>query len=505
MKYLFLSLFLIVSLSNFGQTNLSDSIAHLVAAATSVDEKIVALNKASSALKDADMKKSLDYALQARDLALQASHEDGLAQAYLNLGKNYTRLGRHDEAMENYLKALEIGQRRGDEKLIGQSYKIIGNGYYFRNDLAMALQYYRRALAVNTKIHDAENAADLQNNIALIFIGTNKLDSALIYLSQSVVAYEALKKEGKLANALLNIGELKNKAGEYGQAIEFYTRALVINRSLGLRLQEAYTLNNMSVSLIRLMKYKEAHVHCDQALAIAQAENFHPLLLAVYENMYTLSKAEKNWTLALDYHEKLMLMKDSVFSEQKDRQIEELRTKYESEQKEKENILLQRESDLKERQLLLTRSALVIILAFALVVTVLAISYYKSYIQNKQAKNDLLVLNRHIEEQKQEIASINENLEALVREKTSRILEQHNKLIEYAFTNSHRVRGPLARILGLVKLVLDGAIKEDEMRFILKEMDVASNELDTVVKEISNSLNGVINQVTSEESDTTVL
>ena len=42
-----------------------------------------------------------------------------------------------------------------DEKLVGQTYKLIGNSYYFRDETAMALQYYKRALLVNKKIKPA--------------------------------------------------------------------------------------------------------------------------------------------------------------------------------------------------------------------------------------------------------------------------------------------------------------------------------------------------------------
>ncbi len=501
MKFYSIALLFLISIEVSGQTFPSDSMAWVLEAA-SVEAKVNLLNNASAALKDADMKRSFEYATEAYKLARESTDEIGLANAHINLGRYYTRLGLHQSAMENYLSALKIAQQKHNDKLVGVVYKIIGNGYYFRNDNELALRYYQLALQTNATIKDEETTADLQNNIALIFINTNKPDSALLYLLEAVDRYEKLNKSGKLANTFLNIGEVKVKTKDYDGAIIFYARALKINQTLGLKLQEGYALNNLSKAFIYQGKYKNAEDHVAQALAIANQEKFRPLLQNIYENLYFLNKERKNITEALRYHEQLLDLKDSLFNEQKNKQIEELRTKYESEQKERENEILTRESILREDQLYRTKFSLLFIIIFALVATLLAAIYYKSLVQNRSAKNTLMTLNKQVQEQNeeitsqadelikanQEIASININLESLVNEKTSKIIVQNEKLIQYAYHNAHKVRGPLARILGLVNLVRSGAISKDETEFILLEIDNASKELDSVIKEINNLL-----------------
>jgi light-regulated signal transduction histidine kinase (bacteriophytochrome) len=108
------------------------------------------------------------------------------------------------------------------------------------------------------------------------------------------------------------------------------------------------------------------------------------------------------------------------------------------------------------------------------------------YIQTQQEK--ITAQAEEVNRTNREIALINENLEALVREKTLKITRQNEKLIVYAFHNAHRVRGPLARILGLVSLTKIGAINQQETDFILNEIHTASAELDVVIKEITQVL-----------------
>jgi len=502
MKYFFLSFLVLLCVTVFGQSIPSDSLDLQIENAGSPEEKVNRLNSASALLTDADLKRSLEYATRAKALAEQTTNDVGLVNALLNLGKCNTRLGREETAMQNYLHALEISEKTGDEKLVGLTYKLIGNSYYFNNENSLALEFYQRALRINEKIKDEETAADLQNNIALVYISTNELDSALLNLVKSAAAYERLNKPRKLANSLLNMGEVKDLSKLHIEAIAYYQKALTINQSNGLKLQEGYALNNIAKSLIHIQKYTEAEQYCLKALNIALKEKFKPLLVNVYNNLYTLNKENKKFTVALLYHEKLLDLKDSLFDVQKNKQMEELRAKYESEQKERENQSLLLETELKGKQLRVTKTLLFAIAIFACIVTILAFIYFKSLVKNRKANRELLALNKRIKDQNHEIseqaeelnqmnheiAAINENLEALVKEKTRKILEQNQKLLEYTSHNAHQVRGPLARILGLINLINMGMVKPEEMEFTLKEISKASDELDSVVQEINEIL-----------------
>jgi tetratricopeptide (TPR) repeat protein len=479
-----------------------DSILQVVEQTFAPLEKIKILNDASAKLKDSDLKRSFFYASQAYQLASETNDTHGIIESLLNLGRYYTRLGQHDTAMENYFKALAYSEEIKDNPLISRTYNIIGSGYYFKKDIPMALRYYKKALNVNRESLSEETTADLHNNIALIYTDQGKLDSAESYFAHAATIYEKLDMPKKLANTWLNSGELKEKSFEFEKAIYYYQKALKINQALGVRLQEGVVLCQICSALIKLNKLDEAEVNGEQALAIGLAEQFHPLLINTYENLYLLSKVKRDFTKALFYHESLMSTKEKLFDIERNKQMQELSTKYESEQKEQKNKELQAEASLIEKQLFLTRLLLGLSIVFTLVVSILAYSYYKALVVNRKTKADLLFLNLQIQKQKEElseqaknlananceITSMNINLERLVEEKTLRILQQRERLIKYAFQNAHSVRGPLARLMGLVGLLKLKEIESVEMPFILNEIEKASDELDSVIKEINTSL-----------------
>ncbi len=57
-----------------------------------------------------------------------------------------------------------------------------------------------------------------------------------------------------------------------------------------------------------------------------------------------------------------------------------------------------------------------------------------------------------IEQQKEELTLLNQNLEQMVHERTKTLENQNKKLINYAFYNAHMLRAPFCRIQGLVQL-----------------------------------------------------
>ncbi len=92
-----------------------------------------------------------------------------------------------------------------------------------------------------------------------------------------------------------------------------------------------------------------------------------------------------------------------------------------------------------------------------------------------------------IREQKKEIVRINQSLEQRIRERTYELENQNHQLAEYAFINSHLLRAPLCRMLGLIHLieVSDLKLKEAELIDHLKR---SGDELDDVVKRINKAI-----------------
>lgn len=106
------------------------------------------------------------------------------------------------------------------------------------------------------------------------------------------------------------------------------------------------------------------------------------------------------------------------------------------------------------------------------------------------ANNELLSLNEELKSSNENIRLLNENLEQMIRERTDKINDQLRQLSKYAHMNSHEVRAPLARMLGLMQLIRHDNTTETEKEELIGFLYDASNELDKVIKEMNRLLEG---------------
>ena len=98
----------------------------------------------------------------------------------------------------------------------------------------------------------------------------------------------------------------------------------------------------------------------------------------------------------------------------------------------------------------------------------------------------LINQNNELHRQREEIKSINENLEGLIVEHTKGIEAKNKELSEYAFINAHLLRAPLSRIMGLTVLMErepDHYSQDD-----LNRIKNLANEMDQVVRKINDVL-----------------
>jgi DNA-binding response OmpR family regulator len=86
----------------------------------------------------------------------------------------------------------------------------------------------------------------------------------------------------------------------------------------------------------------------------------------------------------------------------------------------------------------------------------------------------------------QELKNQNDQLEIQVLDRTQALRRQNQALKEIAWSQSHQVRAPLSRILGLISLLRDeNNHAEDELSELLDFMQTSADELDEIVREIS--------------------
>lgn len=134
-------------------------------------------------------------------------------------------------------------------------------------------------------------------------------------------------------------------------------------------------------------------------------------------------------------------------------------------------------------------------LSFTIYGTRIAKKHYDEALERIVRQNEELNLrneeikkkNKEFRKKREEVEGLNMQLNVLLEEGSERLREQNRQLLEYAFINSHKVRGPLARVLGLVDLIKSTGSEEDRKLF-LEKLEESAFELDHMVTEMNKVL-----------------
>lgn len=347
-----------------------------------------------------------------------------LAIAYNNLGSGYNVKSENLKAIENYFKSLKIYTYLNNKVRIAQLYNNIGSVYYNLKNLPEALKFITKSMelkeieyaADSTSFDIIKSLAQSYNNVGSIYGAMAQIDTANItyheksleYLFKSLFMKKKLGKKVSIATTYNNIGEAYSLLGKFNEAeMNFHLAYEYFNQA-----QDTFglILNQSSLGLMynKMGDYFKAKRHYTNALNMALSKDAKDDLLNIY-----LGLAESN--IQLNRHEeandlllKRIKLRDELYTESLSLQAQEIDAKYQTEQKEKEIELLNKEKQLKNIQLQKNKQLTYVFAAGILLLSLLTFFIYKSY-KNKQKINELLEQkNKEISHQKKEITdSIN--------------------------------------------------------------------------------------------------
>jgi hypothetical protein len=107
-------------------------------------------------------------------------------------------------------------------------------------------------------------------------------------------------------------------------------------------------------------------------------------------------------------------------------------------------------------------------------------------IELQEKSCEIAAQNEELVQIQNNLSEINMDLEKTVNERTAKVQIQNEVLMKYSYTNAHHLRGPVARLLGLVSIYkLEPNPNPD---FIINKMADQAIELDSVIKKINIEL-----------------
>ncbi len=378
-KNLFISLFVFVFLyTGKAQNPAIDSLKRLIEKGVLDTSKTKILTDLSwEYITVGDYKNAAEKTNEAITLSEKINYKKGLAQAFNMKGILYWFQGDYPKALDYQYKALKISEEIGDKLRIAGSLNNIGNIFHEQGDLQKALEDQLKALKIYVELDSKYEIANLYNNIGVIYRKQNNYATALEYHTKALKIREGLKDMPAVAGSLNNVGVLQYEQGNYAEASVHFDRALRIFQDLGDKKNMANLFINTGNNLFKQKKHQEALRNLEKSLATAREIGYLEGIKEAEKSLSDVYLETNDNGKALVHYKIFVTTRDSIFNETKSKQIAEMRTKYEVNQKEKEIELLTNEKKLKEIQLYS------IIIGLLLIAVIVFVLYNRNHLKQR--------------------------------------------------------------------------------------------------------------------------
>jgi tetratricopeptide (TPR) repeat protein len=495
--HLWLVFSLAVVFKAWPQTVLPDSILREFGNTPHDSSYVNQLNFISSGHLKTNPLLSRQIATHAGETAKSIGYTRGYARSLTVIGNSFWYEGIYEFAQNNYFLAARYYQDLNDSIGLGQVFNNIGeiNKKLGQND--QALNYLLRSLSLRK--NDTTLALTLYN-IAELYFMQGKFDDATRYIKRSSEVAKLNHDERSLYYTFWLMAKINLKTRLFQEAYPFFQQAMDGWKKLeeNRNLTQAY--RDVAEAFRLQGNFAAAAEYLERAQETEKKINLPELRVQIYLEMAKLDSTRGNYQQAYYYMVRHTALKDSVYNILKAEQMAHVQAIYETDRRERENQQLRAETKLKEEELKSRGGLLVAISTGLLILIMLSVILWQQRFRILKNNKVLQIKNDEIKSQKEsiefqavtlmklneELKQFNKTLENSVDERSRQLLVQNQKLAEYSFVNAHKLRAPVASILGLIQL-LDQATP-DERDVILKHLKTCAVQLDVVIQEISRSL-----------------
>jgi tetratricopeptide (TPR) repeat protein len=347
---------------------------------------------------------ALEYDFKAVKLGEEVGIIGSVALNLCNIGTVYTMMSNYPKAIDYEFRALKIQEELNDRIGLAHTLSNIGVVFQEQGNWTKALSYYQAALDIENELGNKTEIAHILGNMASLYADhQKKYSKALDYQLKALQIAEEVNDKQEMCDYLSNMGNILEGQGDsirqngnstlaidakYPQAASSYLKALDLAKQLDNKRSISVNLGNMGLLKTKLGNYEDALSYLSTALQLADSigepslqEKFHKGLSELYAQKGQDKKA-------LEHYKKYSVLKDSLYTLEKDKEITRKEMNHEFDRKEQ---LLRTEQEKKEllhdKEKQKYRIILYFGISITLLISILGFMFYKSKIRKMQTNN----------------------------------------------------------------------------------------------------------------------
>ena len=316
-----------------------------------------------------------------------------------DIGRDYYAIGNYPEAMQYYISSQEVFEKNHIETVnYGRLLHNIGSVFKRQDNQQKALEFYEQELALGRKLKSEKVIAEGLYLAAGMYSELGDTKKGRKYNEESLAIYEKLGDKSMIALLTGNMADDYEQDGNYDMAIQSLQKALNIYLELKEYNKIAWIQKSLASYYSKSGKYAKALEYIKSAEKNAEKTTRKQLLRKseIAKTLAHIYYRHGDYKNAYDTYMTYLDLEDSLSNNEKLKLVGELDAKYETEKKEAEIALLNKDKELKSNELRrkeaevneqkTMRNGMFVIIAL---IAIVAVIIYRGYRINK--KNNYLL------------------------------------------------------------------------------------------------------------------
>jgi serine phosphatase RsbU (regulator of sigma subunit)/Tfp pilus assembly protein PilF len=284
-------------------------------------------------------------ALKGIELAEKINDKPKVALFHNAIGMFYLQKTDYALALQHHLTSLKIRENLLLKKEIAISMNNIGLVYQKIGNFEQSLNYFQKALEINKELKNKEGISLNLGNLSIIYSEQKDFEKAILFAEKSLQEKRKLNDSASISATLSNIGNIYYEIQEFDNSLKYLSEALIISKKINDMKGVAIRLINIGELYKKKNNIDSAYIYFNSSLDISKKINDLELTAKNYRALSDIFYERKKYKEAYEYHKKFFTLSDSIFNQKVSEQISEMSAKYETEKKQKEIELLNKENE----------------------------------------------------------------------------------------------------------------------------------------------------------------
>ncbi|MDT0608575.1 tetratricopeptide repeat protein [Croceitalea rosinachiae] len=256
-------------------------------------------------------KKAYEYIFKALSIYDKIDKPLRKADALNGLGSLEGSYGEYEKSNEYTLQALEIYRAHDDKLYQAVTCNAVGQNYIDLKDYEEAKKYLKESIALSKEVKNSMLEGGASRNMGRAYAAEENYEDAIFWMEKAVKIHRETTRPVPVIRSLFYLGKAYNANGQYANGLETFNECMEL------------------------------------AKVSANSPGF---LFSIHRERAQSQEGLKNYPHALTEFKEYKRLSDTVFEQNKIKQIEELRTIYDTEKKEQQIVLQDKEITVLEQK-----------------------------------------------------------------------------------------------------------------------------------------------------------